>query len=169
MRMSRFFFSSAVSLGLAGWGSKGVKGSKAALQIADAQALPVQFGVPVEGCVAGGEVLAVGSVDAAHHDGAVLDGVADGAELVHRPTGGPWRRFGGRSRRWGAQAGVAAARVEGDEIEPSVSEPIAKATQPASDCASRACRGTAGALIRVPWIAGTAAEPLARPWPMRPA
>src|SRR5262249_7912538 len=57
-------------------------------QVADAQFVPVERGVPVEGGVLHGTILAIRTVDGAEHDRAVLHGAADGPELVHGPGQG---------------------------------------------------------------------------------
>src|SRR5580698_8391705 len=83
-------------------------GVEAGFEVADAQGFPVEAGVPVEGCIADGEVVAIGTVDGLEDGSAVFDGAADGAELVHGPAeghgAGAWYEAKG-----GAQAGDAAA------------------------------------------------------------
>ena len=51
-------------------------------------------------------------------------------------------------------------RVEGDEIDPSVSDPIANPTHPAATAARRARRRSARPLRRIPRIARPPAKPL---------
>src|SRR5262245_59763420 len=53
--------------------------------VTDLQCPQIALGRPGEGAVDGGGVLGVGAVDGAEHQGAVLDGAGEGADLVHRP------------------------------------------------------------------------------------
>ena len=121
------------------------------------QGFPVEVGVPVEGGVADGEVVAIGTVDGLEDGGAVFDGAADGAELVHGPAEGHGAGAGNEAEG-GAEAGDAATRAMGEEMEPRVSEPMEKATQPA-DVADAGpaeeplepCLGFQGLRVRPPY------------------
>ncbi len=96
-------------------------------------------------------------MDGVEDKGAVFDGAADGAELVHGPTEGHGAGAG-HEAEGGAEAGVAAAgggRGDGAERFRADGEGDASG----GDGAGRACGGAAGALIGIPGIAGAAAEP----------
>jgi hypothetical protein len=87
------------------WGGVRVE---AGFEVADAEGFPVEVGVPVEGGVADGEVLAVGAVDGLEDGGAVFDGAADGAEFIHGPAEGHGAGAGNEAEG-GAEAGDSAA------------------------------------------------------------
>ena len=141
--------------GFSGW--RRLVGVEAGFEIADAERVPVEVGVPVEGGVADGEVLAVGAVDGLKDGGAVFDGAADGAEFIHGPAEGHGAGAGNETEG-GAEAGDAAARGgRGDGAEGFRAYRECYAAGGGGGGGSGG--GAAGALFGIPGIAGASAEP----------
>ena len=136
---------------------RGRVGVEAGLEVADLQGFPVEVGVPVEGGVADGEVVAIGTVDGLEDGGAVFDGAADGAELVHGPAKGHGSGAGNEAEG-GAETGDAATRRWGGDGAQGFG------ADGEGDASGRCCRcgsggRAAGTLFGIPGIAGSSAIP----------
>ena len=132
-------------------------GVERGLDIADAQLADVGGEVRIEGCGLDAGVVAVGAVDGMQHKRAVFDRAGDGADLVHGPDSAMAPVRGTRPKV--GRRPVVPQRVEGEEMEPRVSVPMAKPTQPAATALAvpaemplEPCFGFHGLRVRAPGL-----------------